>query len=234
MLVQIPLKMSLRDDASFETFVAEQESLALVISQLQQSELSTLSHCYYFFGEAGVGKTHVLQAACRFYTERKKQSVYFPMANVGLPLIPDVLRGLEVTELVCLDDVDKVIGDEQWEVALASFIAKSRVQGHRVLLSGHKAMTQWQVVTDILAAELMQILPVELKPVQGHRELVLILQRHARYMGFDLPLEVGNFLIKRFSTDLQELLTVLKLLEQATLAEKRRLTLPFVKQVLMR
>lgn len=234
MLVQIPLKMSLRDDASFESFVPEQESVAMILSQLQQPEVAQYSGCYYFFGETGVGKTHLLQAACRFYTEKNYQSVYFPMANPALPLIPDVLHGLEVTELVCLDDIDQVIGQVEWEQALASFLAKSRVQGHRVLLSGQKPLLEWPLVSDELKKELITMVPIQLLPVTGQRELVLALQRHAAYSGFDLPIEVGNFLIRRFSTDLQELLVVLKLLEQATLAEKRRLTLPFVKDVLAR
>ncbi len=234
MLIQLPLKMSLRDDASFETFIAEQESIALVLSQLQQLDNAQYAGCYYFFGESGVGKTHLLQAACRFYTEKGRQSVYFPLANQQLPLIPDVLQGLEVTPLVCLDDVEQVLGDLGWEKALANFLAKSRVQGHRVLLTGQTALTDWPVASEGLMRELVSIIPVPLAPLQGERELVLALQRHALYMGFELPLKVGNFLIKRFSTDLQELLAVLKLLEQASLVDKRRLTLPFVKEVLAR
>jgi DnaA family protein len=234
MLVQIPLKMSLRDDASFDTFVAEQESVAMVLSQLQQPQVSQFSGCYYFYGDSGVGKTHLLQAACRFYTEKHKQSVYFPMANPALPLIPDIFQGLEVTDLVCLDDVEQIVGQVQWETALAGFLAKSRVMGHRVLLTGRSPLLDWPVVTDALKKELVLMVPIQLMPLSGQRELVLALQRHALYMGFELPVEVGNFLIKRFSSDLQELLMVLKLLEQATLAEKRRLTLPFVKEVLSR
>ena len=70
------------------------------------------------------------------------------------------------------------------------------------------------------------------KGLEDNREVVSALQKHSTRLGFELPLEVGNYLIKQFSNDLSELLAVLKLLEQATLVQKRRLTLPFVKQVL--
>lgn len=234
MLVQLPLKINLRDDASFETFVTEQEAIALTLSQLQQHDQAQYAGCYYFYGDSGVGKTHLLQAACRFYTQKQRQSVYFPMANSALPLIPDVLQGLEVTDLICLDDVDQILSDASWERALANLIAKSRVQGHRVLLAGNTPLADWKLSSDSLRQELFSITPIPLSALQAPRELVLALQRHALYKGFELPLEVGNFLIKRFSHDLQELLAVLGLLEQATLAEKRRLTLPFVKDVLAR
>lgn len=234
MLIQLPLKISLRDDASFETFVAAQESVALLISRLQSFEKQHSAGCFYFYGASGVGKTHLLQAACRFYTQNDQQSVFFPMSSGNLPLIPDVLQGLEVTDLVCLDDIEAVIGDEAWEQALANFLAKSRVHGHKVLLTGKHSLMDWPVKTESLLRELMSIVPVELESLAEIDDIILALQRHAQQMGFDLPADVGRFLIKRFSQDLQELLTVLKLLEQATLIEKRRLTLPFVKDVLTR
>ncbi|MDY0136813.1 MAG: DnaA regulatory inactivator Hda [Thiomicrospira sp.] len=234
MLVQLPLKMSLREDASFTTFVACEESLAWVLSQLQQIERVQDAGCYYFFGESGTGKTHLLQGACRFYGERQKQSVFFPLANESLPLIPDVLQGLEVTDLVCLDDVESVLGDVQWENALANLLAKSRVLGHRVLLAGQVSLVNWPVKSESLLREMLSIVPVPLTPLSEAEDLILALKRHAQQRGFELSVEVGRFLIKRFSHDLQELLAVLKLLEQATLVEKRKLTLPFVKDVLVR
>lgn len=232
MLIQLPLKMSLREDASFSTFVASQESLAWVLSQLQQIERVQDAGCYYFFGESGVGKTHILQGACRFYSERQRQSVFFPLASKSLPLIPDILQGLEVTDLVCLDDVETVLGDPAWENALANLLAKSRVQGHRVLLAGQHSIMQWPVKSENLLREMLSIVPVALSALSEADDLILALKRHAQQRGFEVSTEVGRFLIKRFSHDLQELLAVLKLLEQATLVEKRRLTLPFVKDVL--
>jgi DnaA family protein len=234
MLVQLPLKINLREDASFETFVTEQESIAITLNQLQQPNIPGFSGCYYLYGESGVGKTHLLQASCRYYTQRGLQSVYFPLASSSLPLIPDVLSGLEVTALVCLDDIDQVLKDPAWQKSLGNLLAKSRVLGHRVLLTGTHSMVDWPHVVDVLQQELVSIMPVNLVALSEPNEIVLALQRHALYKGFELPSEVGNFLIKRFSNDLQELLMVLQLLEQATLAEKRRLTLPFVKDVLAR
>ncbi len=179
-----------------------------------------------------MGKTHLLQAACRFMTEKKSASVYLPLGDTTLPLIPDVLHGLERTPLVCLDDVEKVIGQESWEHALANLLMRSKVLGHKVVLSGIQNIGDWPIVTSDLTQALMSVLPIRLKPLHNKRDLVVAMQRHALKLGFELPLDVGNYLIKQFSTDLQELLSVLKILEQATFVEKRRMTLPFVKQIL--
>lgn len=232
MFVQMPLKIGLRDEASFSTFIAEQEALALALNSLQNSLKKGSGSAYYLHGVEGVGKTHLLQAACRFMTEQDSASVYLPMSDKSLPLIPDVLIGLEQTPLVCLDEFDHLIGDIKWEQALANLIIKSNVQGHVVILSGNLPISEWNIKSQELAKALMNVLPIMISPLQDKDEVIRALQRHSSKMGFDLPLEVGNFLVKNFSSDLQELLAVLKLLEQATLVEKRRLTLPFVKQVL--
>ena len=143
-----------------------------------------------------------------------------------------MLVGLEQTVLICLDEIEQVVGDAKWELALANLLTKSSVQGHTVILSGQASINDWEIATQELAKALVNVLPVPISPLEEKEEVIAALQRHSSKQGFELPLEVGNFLIKNFSSDLQELLAVLKLLEQATLVEKRRLTLPFVKQVL--
>jgi len=230
--VQLPLKIGLRDDACFETFVTEKESLALAFNGLQGALMQSNGRAFYLHGDSGVGKTHLLQASCRFVTEQGKASVYLPFEDHSLPLIPDVLMGLEQMPLVCLDDMPQIIGQKKWEQSLANLITKISVQGHTLILAGQQPINDWNIVTTDLAKALMTVLPIEMQALEEKEEIIFALQRHSLRLGFELPNDVGNYLIKTFSTDLQELLAVLKLLEQATLVEKRRLTLPFVKQVL--
>jgi DnaA family protein len=232
MFVQMPLKIGLRDDACFETFVTEQEPLAVALNALQSALKQPKGGAFYLYAESGAGKTHLLQAACRYVTERGQASVYLPMQDAGLPLIPDVLVGLEQTPLVCLDDMEMIIGQPKWELALANLLTKSSVQGHNVILAGTQSIMQWSLVTPELTKALMTVLPIQLAVLHEKQDVIVALQRHAKRLGFELPVEVGNYLVKQFSSDLQELLAVLQMLEQATLVEKRRLTLPFVKKVL--
>ncbi|VAW48958.1 DnaA inactivator Hda (shorter homolog of DnaA) [hydrothermal vent metagenome] len=232
MFVQMPLKIGLRDDACFETFVTEKESLAVAFNSLQSALMQSNGSAFYLHGDTGVGKTHLLQASCRFITEQGRASVYLPFADHSLPLIPDVFTGLEQVPLVCLDDMTHIIGQAKWELALANLITKSSVQGHTLILAGQEPINDWGIATTELTKALMMVLPIEIQALAEKEEVILALQRHSQRLGFELPNDVGNYLIKQFSTDLQELLAVLKLLEQATLVEKRRLTLPFVKTFL--
>jgi len=216
MFVQLPLKIGLRQEVCFDTYIAEEESVAFKLSQFQKSLADQYSdESFYLFGEAGTGKTHLLQAACRFVTERNRASVYLPLADASLPLIADVLNGLEQTPLVCLDDVDAVLGDRDWEGALTNLIMRAKVLGHQVVMSGRDEITSWSIASSEWLQALMSIMPIALKPLTRKQDIVMALQRHALKLGFELPIEVGNYLVKQFSNDLQELLSVLKLLEQA-------------------
>lgn len=233
MFVQLPLKIGLRQEVCFETYIAQEEDVAFKLAQFQRSLLSNKSdESFYLYGQSGTGKTHLLQAACRFVTEKKRSSVYLPLADQNLPLIADVLNGLEQTPLICLDDVDQVVGDVAWELALKNLIMRAKVLGHQVVMSGSSEMSRWPIVSTELVSALMSVMPIALKALTRKQDIVMALQRHALKLGFELPIEVGNYLVKQFSNDLQELLSVLKLLEQASFIEKRRMTLPFVKHVL--
>jgi len=231
MFAQMPLKIGLKDEASFETFVTEQESLAVALNGLQNNLKQKSGGAFYLYGDLTAGKTHLLQAACRYVTELNQASVYLPMQDQSLPLIPDVLVGLEKTSLVCLDDFDTYIGDTHWELALANLLTKTGVQGHVVMLSGNLSMNDWKLATKELAQALINVLPIKVNPLTENEEIIVALQRHSETLGFDLPPEVGRYLMKHFSSDLQELLALLQILEQAMLVEKRILTKPFVKHV---
>ena len=62
--------------------------------------------------------------------------------------------------------------------------------------------------------------------------LVTALQLRARSRGFELPDETVAFLQRRFPRDMGQLAVILDELDAASLAEQRRVTVPFIRQVL--
>ena len=60
----------------------------------------------------------------------------------------------------------------------------------------------------------------------------VVLQNNAYQKGMELSDEVANFLLKRIGNDLSVLLKELDLLDRASLQAQRKLTVPFVKEVL--
>ena len=62
------------------------------------------------------------------------------------------------------------------------------------------------------------------------KQRVMIVQSRAR--GLEMPLEVAQYLLRHHSRDLGELMHFLHALDKASMAAKRRLTIPFVRQIL--
>ena len=63
-------------------------------------------------------------------------------------------------------------------------------------------------------------------------EKIAALQYRARKRALDLPQEVGQYLLSHYPRSMHDLFTALDRLDRYSLAEQRRLTIPFVKKVL--
>jgi DnaA family protein len=218
---QLPLGIALRESATLDGFVAGANAEALAaLRRLRAGER------LYLHGPSGTGKSHLLQGACR---EAGGRAAYLPLREL-VGHSPDVLAGLDALDRVCLDEVDTVAGDRVWEEALVGFLDRLRAQATVVLAAGPRPADELSLLPD-LASRLGWGAVYALQPLDdaGKREL---LQRRATARGLEMPEEVAAFLIRRAPRDVPALLTLLDRLDHASLAAQRRLTVPFVKQIL--
>ncbi len=58
------------------------------------------------------------------------------------------------------------------------------------------------------------------------------LQLRAQSLGLDLPMEVAKFIVQRCERKLISLFALLQQLDQQSLVQQRKITVPFVKQLL--
>jgi DnaA family protein len=63
-------------------------------------------------------------------------------------------------------------------------------------------------------------------------EQVQALQLHAQRRGFELPEETAHWLQKRYPRDMRTLHSLLDKLDEAALVAQRKLTVPFIRDVL--
>ena len=68
--------------------------------------------------------------------------------------------------------------------------------------------------------------------VLDEREQQQALQLRARVRGFELPDETLQWLQRRFPRDMASLYELLDTLDEAALTAQRRLTVPFIREVL--
>ncbi len=229
---QLPLNITLRPEASFDSYVAEAERLAVVLYQLQMAVVRGQGGCWYFHGPDGAGKTHLLQATCRFAQQWDRRALYLNLEDEEVRHFPDLLKGLETLDVLCLDAVDGVLENEAWQQAIGQLALQAQSLGHMILLAGQRAMSGWPLRAEQLADAATVMVPVPMEPLRERESIMLAVQRHGRVRGLHLPKSVVSFLIRAFDGDLEAVLLALDRIEQASLIEKRRITLPFVKKVL--
>lgn len=225
---QLPLGLTLRDSARFDSFFPGQNREAL--EGLRASACGEGEALVYIAGPAGTGKTHLLQAACQQAADCGRSGAYLPLLELQ-EFTPAVFEGLERLELVCLDDVPVLAGQDAWERGLFDLFNRLRDAGKTLLVAGEQRPDQAGLVLPDLVSRLGWGLTYVLRPLDEPGVLAALACR-ARGRGLELPDETAQFLLRRFPRDLPTLFSLLDQLDTASLVEQRRLTVPFVKSVL--
>lgn len=225
---QLPLAIRLRGSATFGNFIAGEN--AEVLAYLEKVVCQEEGQAIYLWGGGGCGKSHLLQAACHLVAGRGGTIAYVPLAQAGA-LAPDMLRGLEVMRLVCIDDIDQVAGQEAWELEL--FYLYNRLRERDALMIWAARASPGAIAVEMPDLRSRLSWGMVMHVVQpGDEDKMVILQQRARERGMQMSDEVACYLLRHFSRDLHALLAVLDKLDYASQVEQRRLTVPFVRKVM--
>ncbi len=225
---QLPLGLALKDSARFESFFPGQNQEA--VQSLQSAAAGRGESLVYLAGPAGMGKTHLLQAACHLAAEHQRTSSYLPMQEL-LSVSAEIFQGLEQLDLVCVDDAQALAGHGDWERGLFDLFNRMRDSGSTLLVAAAQRPGRTGFELPDLVSRLGWGVTYALKPLADD-EILAALSYRARGRGLELPEETAGFLLKRIPRDLPSVFDLLDRLDEASMIEQRRLTIPFVKSVL--
>lgn len=229
--IQLPLGVRLRDDATFANYYPGANAAALgYVERLCEAGAGWTDSLIYLWGAAGVGRSHLLQAACLRFEQRDEAAVYLPLAEVA-DYGPELLDNLEQCELVCLDDLEAVAGRADWEEALFHLFNRLRDAGKRLLLAAATSPRELGVQLPDLQSRLTLALVFQLQELADEDKL-RALQLRASRRGLQMPDEVGRFILTRGARSMSALFELLEQLDQASLQAQRKLTIPFLKETL--
>lgn len=180
-------------------------------------------------GEAGAGKSHLLQGAAHAAMARDAAAAYLPAA---LPsAAPDMLQGLEAYRLVAIDDVEQRLGDADWELALMALYQQLYERSATLVLAASAAPFDLRFGLADLASRLRSVEVHRLAPLDDSgRERVM--RRWAASRGLTFGSDVLPFLLRRLPRRMDVLWAAFERLDAAALAQRRRLTIPLVKEIL--
>ena len=225
---QLTLGVRLRDDARWANFHGARNAAA---AGMVRNACGDASHpLVVLCGDEDTGKSHLLQAACHEFEQRDLSAVCFSLAELET-LGPEALAGVEVMDLVALDDVQRVLGKPHWEEALFHLYNRTRDLGHQVMLTLTDTPANQPFVLPDLRSRFQEGLLVQLGTYRDD-DRIRILQLRAEQRGLVLSDEVAGFILRRSSRGLGTLLAILDQLDENSLQAQRRLTIPFVKSVM--
>ena len=223
---QIPLTIQLRDNASLQNYFpgpnaeVHQRLAASVRGQASDGSI-------YLWGADGTGKTHLLQAVCQQAAMDELPAAYLSLEQKS-EFDPEMLEGLEQMQVVCIDDLQHLSGDRDWQEALFHLYNRCFDSGCQLIFAADRNIAELQLALPDLSSRLAWGFVFQLRSLSDEEKLAA-LQLRAQQRGFDLPENAGQYLLRRCPRDMNALFDTLDALDKASLAAKRRLTLPFVK-----
>ena len=181
--------------------------------------------CNWVFGAPGVGKTHLLQAFCHNFPG----SAYIPAARVD-PAVTSLV-GYATFGAVAVDDVELWLGERRSELALFDLYNQLTTTQAQLLVTARRSPLETEFAVPDLGSRLRAAACYRVAPLRDADRRQL-LAGAARRRSLALAPEVANFLLAHVDRDQRQLLRTLDVLDRSSLAAGRRLTIPFVKQVL--
>lgn len=228
MTIQFPLQFEFQANKGFDSFYPG--SNTEIVTELQQLISGEGERQIFLYGEPGYGKSHLLQASCQLAHQKGMNPFYYPFNKRKLPTLA-MFEGLERVELVCFDDIEEIAGLLDWEQAFLNFFEQHLEHNHRLILSAQIHPADLDIYLPDLKKHLLEGLALKLKPL-ADEESVSALICKASHMGLTITPKVGNFLLSHYANDLPSLWILLEQLDKATLSAQRKLTIPFLKQIL--
>ncbi|MEZ0470627.1 DnaA regulatory inactivator Hda [Luteimonas salinilitoris] len=226
---QLPLALRCPPDQRFEAFVPASASEA-VLPLLRALAAAAGADWCYLSGAAGTGKTHLALATCAAAEAHGRRAAYLPLASASGRL-QEALQSLHDYDLIALDGLDAVAGRRDDELALFDFHNRAHDAGKAVLYAARTLPAELPLTLPDLRSRLSQCVRIVLAPLDdaGRREVLRVRAQRRGLMFDDAAID---WLLKRVDRDLASLTALLDRLDRASLAAQRRLTVPFLRQVL--
>ena len=184
----------------------------------------------YLHGASGTGKSHLLIAACRAALEANRPARYVSLVQLAPPR-SDAIAGIEPGDLLAIDDVQTIVGDSDAERALFDLYNRAKASGARMLFAANASPAELGITLPDLVSRLSMCTQYALRPLDdaGRRAMLRVL---AGRLGLRLDDEVLDWWFARQPRDPASLVALLQRVDRASLAAQRRITIPFLRELL--
>ena len=222
---QLTLSIGTVPSSTFESFIpgsgnadAYATTMAFCAAEVNEKQI-------FLWSEHAAGKTHLLSAACQQCTARGYQVAYL---CGELASHSGALSAMESIDLLCLDDLHLLAPSAQ--ETLFHCINRCRDSGTRLIFSSKVSIDELSFSLADLVTRLSWG-PVFQLHMLTDEELPNALALQLQLRGLDVSDDVIDYILRRYPRNMQDLTQLVERLDQASLTEQRRITIPLVRSV---
>jgi DnaA family protein len=223
---QLTFPWSRPNKSSFENFYIDPKNSPLlsIISN------KILSDDIYIFGIKNSGKTYLLQSLCNFYSKHNRTALFLPIKEIISHGV-GILDSIENSDLICLDGLENIIANEEWETAIFNLINNTLNNQCRLVFSSSIESGNNVFLLPDLDSRIKKLQSYELYPIDD-ANLLHALKHIANLSSINLGDREAQYLLTYSKRHISNLVSILEGLDQLSIEMKRRITIPLIKELL--
>ena len=136
---------------------------------------------------------------------------------------------MEELDLICIDEIDSIAKDNDWEVAIFNLINNCLMSNCRLIFCSRLNPSSLNLNLKDLFSRIKKIDHLELFPIREHN-----LKDALKFIIEQRSLEIGDseidYLMTHSTRSLTNILEIIDELDQQSLKLKRRITIPLIKE----
>lgn len=223
---QIPLQFSNTRSQTFSSFeIGENQEL---VNSLQTFINSDSESVFYLYGGHSSGKTHLLNALISFSQTSGLRAVMVTPDDI---INRNNISLVHMFDLICLDNLESVCGDEIFEEALFCWMNEVRQSHKKLVLSSICSNMDKKWKLPDLRSRLVSGRTHQLKALNRDTAWKVFLDM-AEQKGIVLDDKISAYLQSNSSMNMDFLTRLLQRMDQITLAEKKQATVPLIRKIL--
>ena len=223
---QLTFPWSRPNKSSFESFYVDPKNsllLSIIGNKILYDDI-------YIFGINNSGKTYLLQSLCNFYSKHNKTALFLPIKEIISHGV-GILDSIENSDLICLDGLENIIANEEWETAIFNLINNTLNNQCRLVFSSSIESGNNVFLLPDLDSRIKKLQSYELYPIDD-ANLLHALKHIANLSSINLGDREAQYLLTYSKRHISNLVSILEDLDQLSIEMKRRITIPLIKELL--
>jgi DnaA family protein len=223
---QLPLQLRTATEQGFAQWLGD----GAVALRLQDWATGGSAEALFLQGAPGSGKTHLAMACCAAAESAGRRAAYLALGSVH-GRVAAATEGIHAADLVVLDQIEAIAGTRADEDALFDLHNRLHDAGKPMLYLARSGPAGLPLALPDLRSRLAQSTLLAL-PAPDDALRTAVLRQRAQARGLLLEDAAIDWMLSRTGRELGALVALLDRLDRASLAAQRRVTVPFLRQVL--